>query len=192
LATRAVRWRGRHLPVIAVVGAIVALALVATAVADGPLGKDGAPGSGFAGFWLAMLAAGYGEELGWRGLAVPRLLERTDALRTSLLVGALWAAWHWPLFVLYDTFDLGLGGVLPWLGALLCASVVFTWLVISTAGVVAPVMLHAAVNVGAAADGAPIWLIIAINAGVIAVAFGLPRLYGPGLRPDTARQAGDR
>ncbi len=38
------------------------------------------------------------EEPGWRGFALPRLLTRHSALFSSLLIGAIWAFWHVPLF----------------------------------------------------------------------------------------------
>src|SRR5689334_21633614 len=37
-----------------------------------------------------------GEELGWRGLAMPQLAARRGPLVASLLVGAMWAFWHLP------------------------------------------------------------------------------------------------
>jgi len=46
---------------------------------------------------LAGIAAGFTtvlEELGWTGFAVPRLRLRYSILTTSLIVGVLWAAWH--------------------------------------------------------------------------------------------------
>jgi len=36
------------------------------------------------------------EEMGWRGFALPLLLERYSPLAASVIVGALWAAWHLP------------------------------------------------------------------------------------------------
>jgi membrane protease YdiL (CAAX protease family) len=38
------------------------------------------------------------EELGWTGYAQPRLRERYSVLTTGLMMGLLWAAWHFPLF----------------------------------------------------------------------------------------------
>jgi membrane protease YdiL (CAAX protease family) len=39
-----------------------------------------------------------GEEIGWRGYLLPRLLPRTGPWRASATVGLLWALWHLPLF----------------------------------------------------------------------------------------------
>lgn len=36
------------------------------------------------------------EEMGWRGFALPLLLERYSPFMASVIVGALWAAWHLP------------------------------------------------------------------------------------------------
>jgi uncharacterized protein len=39
-----------------------------------------------------------GEEFGWRGFLLPRLMPRFSVLPACLLVGVIWALWHWPLF----------------------------------------------------------------------------------------------
>ncbi len=40
------------------------------------------------------LLVGFGEELGWTGFAIPRLLRRHGVLATGLFAGVLWGAWH--------------------------------------------------------------------------------------------------
>ncbi len=37
-----------------------------------------------------------GEELGWRGYALPRLLERASPLTAGLILGLIWTLWHVP------------------------------------------------------------------------------------------------
>lgn len=41
-----------------------------------------------------------GEEIGWRGFAIPRMLERFPPLGTAILFGILHAAFHLPIFLL--------------------------------------------------------------------------------------------
>jgi uncharacterized protein len=58
-----------------------------------------------AAYWLANLAFyGYGEEIGWRGLAQPRLQRRHSALTAAVLVSLIWACWHLPLFGITATY----------------------------------------------------------------------------------------
>jgi membrane protease YdiL (CAAX protease family) len=43
----------------------------------------------------ANLVRGLGEEVGWRGYALPRLQSHWGALASSLILGIVWALWHW-------------------------------------------------------------------------------------------------
>jgi uncharacterized protein len=45
---------------------------------------------------LAMPFGPLGEELGWRGTALPLLLQHVSAWKASLIVGVLWTFWHVP------------------------------------------------------------------------------------------------
>jgi membrane protease YdiL (CAAX protease family) len=47
---------------------------------------------------------GLGEEIGWRGFALPKLLESRSPLVASLILGALWAVWHFPYALTRGTF----------------------------------------------------------------------------------------
>jgi membrane protease YdiL (CAAX protease family) len=40
-----------------------------------------------------------GEELGWRGYALPRLLARTSPLAAGTILGLVWTLWHVPAFL---------------------------------------------------------------------------------------------
>ncbi len=54
---------------------------------------------------IFLAIATLGEEIGWRGVALPGLQARGSALKASLVLGFLWAAWHIPFWLLMDTFD---------------------------------------------------------------------------------------
>jgi membrane protease YdiL (CAAX protease family) len=49
-----------------------------------------------------------GEELGWRGYGLPKLLEHWSPLVASLILGVLWGFWHLPTFVLPGMPQYGL------------------------------------------------------------------------------------
>jgi membrane protease YdiL (CAAX protease family) len=48
---------------------------------------------------LQSMTSAVGEEIGWRGLLVPRLTALSGFVAGTLIAGALWAAWHMPLIV---------------------------------------------------------------------------------------------
>lgn len=86
---------------------------------------------------FAIFSGPLGEEPGWRGFAVPRLLASHSAFSASLLLGAVWAAWHLPLALVGDLTLYGTINVL-------LAAFVFTWLYQNTGGsVLLAILMHA-------------------------------------------------
>ena len=87
-----------------------------------------------------------GEEIGWRGFALPRLSERMGLAGASLVLGVIWALWHLPLFLVGGTDTTGQS--LPFFVLSVTAiSVALAWLYARTGGSLLLVMLmHAAVN----------------------------------------------
>jgi uncharacterized protein len=72
---------------------------------------------------------GYGEEVGWRGFALPRLQQKYSPLMASVVLTLFWALWHWPLFLYrpgYTAMDVW--AVAGWFFSLLTGSVLLTWL----------------------------------------------------------------
>jgi membrane protease YdiL (CAAX protease family) len=157
LFSRVVRWRvGWRWYVVVVLGPALFAALVAgLGTVLGGARDEGNP-VGFTGSdWVALpmfllvaaLTDGLGEELGWRGFALPRLLSRQTPLMASLVLGAIWAAWHLPL--VWTS-----GAVLHqrplWLlfPDLMAKAMLFTWVFLHTRGsVLIAVLLHASMNV---------------------------------------------
>jgi membrane protease YdiL (CAAX protease family) len=115
------------------------------------------PEFGFMGFLLYnLLCFGFGEETGWRGFALPRLQARTTALTATLLLTALWALWHWPLF-LYRPRYVGMDalGIAGFVLSMFTGAVLFTWLYNSTRGsIFICALFHATVDVAFTNDGA--------------------------------------
>jgi uncharacterized protein len=52
-------------------------------------------------------AGGLFEENGWRGFALPLLLQRFSPLKATIILGLLWGFWHFPVkFDLFNAFGL--------------------------------------------------------------------------------------
>ncbi len=96
------------------------------------------------------------EEPGWRGFALPRMQASMGALRATLVLGALWAAWHLPQYLVPEWADEN-GGLDPvlivaFLIMVVAIAPVMTWLFNRTHGSLLLVMLaHASINAALAA-----------------------------------------
>lgn len=87
-----------------------------------------------------------GEEIGWRGYALPRLAARLGLGGAGVLLGAIWALWHLPLFFVREADTYGQSFIMYAL-SVIAMSVAMTWLYAHVRGSLLPVMLmHAAVN----------------------------------------------
>jgi len=86
-----------------------------------------------------------GEEVGWRGYALPALQARYGALVSSVILGALWALWHLPAFFNPDTLYSNLPFVLQ-LAFQIPVAILFTWVFNSTGSVLMAILMHAVLN----------------------------------------------
>jgi membrane protease YdiL (CAAX protease family) len=88
-----------------------------------------------------------GEEYGWRGYLLPKLLPLGET-RAILLVGIIWSAWHLPIIII----GLNYGGEPLWLALLLFAlttillSFPFAWFYLASGSVLAVALMHATLN----------------------------------------------
>jgi len=87
-----------------------------------------------------------GEEIGWRGFALPRLMERFGPWPASTILGVVWAAWHLPLFYLEGMPQHG-SPFAPYVAYTIALSLILTFLAQRTRGsVVIATAFHGAVN----------------------------------------------
>jgi uncharacterized protein len=95
---------------------------------------------------ILALTDGLGEEVGWRGFALPRLQEWLSPPIASVLLGVVWAAWHLPLLWTHGAPLEGRSFLLLLL-QLVPTAILFTWVFNHTrASVLIAVLLHATQN----------------------------------------------
>jgi len=87
-----------------------------------------------------------GEEIGWRGYALPRLSKRFGLALSSVLLGIIWALWHLPLFY-FETADTFHRSFPLYALQVTGLSVIMAWLFWKVNGNLLPLMVfHAAIN----------------------------------------------
>lgn len=123
-----------------------------------------------AGFvWLMFITSG--EELGWRGYALPRLLEYSDRpVLVSIGLGLVWGLWHLPLYLLpgQSAFPLPLFLIFT-----ILQCVLYTVVFVRTKGSLLPaVLLHAGTDIAPRVFQLPrlpstFWIIVDLVLGLV-------------------------
>jgi uncharacterized protein len=101
-------------------------------------------------FFAVMFTSGpFQEEFGWRGYALPRLNEKFSPFYSSIILGFLWAIWHWPQFLVPEDLT-GMFYVTPFWSFILTvmsANFIYTWIHNKTNGsILAALILHTQMN----------------------------------------------
>ena len=74
-----------------------------------------------------------GEEIGWRGFALPRLQQRWTAFMSSIILGLIWWVWHIPFWIVLGELEtFGFGYWLMNLAFITAVAVYITWLMNNT------------------------------------------------------------
>lgn len=123
-------------------------------------------------FFYVLFFSVLGEEIGWRGYALPRLQTRYGWLGASLILGLIWSVWHLPLFWLPGNFHQTIPLPLFLLQSVALA-VIYTWLYNRTKGsLLIAHLFHTASNVtlgvlpvlpaDTGGDLAPLWITVGL------------------------------
>jgi membrane protease YdiL (CAAX protease family) len=146
LLRRTVRWRvglGWYVVAILITEAVTLAAAAAPALWGGPVRIEHLPLDGLK---VALFVTVVGEEIGWRGFALPRLMAYWRATPASVILGLMWGLWHLPTFFLAGTAQ----SQFPFPAYLLyttALSVLMTWLFFRTQGsVFFATVFHGCVN----------------------------------------------
>ena len=154
LLSRMVRWRVGLLWYAAALGLPVGVYLFAVSL-NILLGASASTGEQFGNWYLIFplfaysllfpLSGAFGEELGWRGFALPRVQIRLWALYAALIIGVVQTAWHLPLFISDPSTPL-----VPLIVGFMGLGILATWVFNNTRGsVLMTMLLHASFNTNA-------------------------------------------
>jgi membrane protease YdiL (CAAX protease family) len=139
----------------------------------------------YLGWWVLLVwlvSFGFGEEIGWRGFALPRLQKVMSVQRATFILALLWSLWHIPAFFYLDTIE-NLGGLVIIPGfviGMLFGAVLFTWLYNGTGGSILMVAIwHALFDLLTASKAGQDIIPIVTTAGVITWALFVANVEKP-------------
>jgi membrane protease YdiL (CAAX protease family) len=119
------------------VGVVVAVSvlpnLIAVVISErgvSHLSPEASPGS-LVPWFVFLFVVAVIEEIGWRGYALPRLLETHSLMASSAVLGVVWTFWHVPLFLIPGTWQYaqGFGSPVFWryMIQILPRTYLYTW-----------------------------------------------------------------
>lgn len=95
------------------------------------------------------ILAAAGEEIGWRGLLVPRLFNMTSSFtKTCIITGLIWASWHYPVLI-YAGYNAGtpaIFGLVMFTMLVVEITFVMSWLRLRSGSLWTVVLFHASHN----------------------------------------------
>ena len=136
---------------------------------------------------LIGIGAGFFEELGWTGVAIPRTRARHDLLRTGLLVGVAWGAWHflavyWGSAAAFDSVPVPLYLAVSLFSILVPYRVLMVWVYERTQSLFVAILMHASLTTSSILLGPPVggWPLMAHDLVVAAILWGVIALLPRG------------
>lgn len=175
-----------YLPIILLMPAATVLAYGLMRLTGLPLPAPQFPVVAAVAMFLAFFVAGLGEELGWSGYAIDALQARWNALGSSILLGLVWAVWHWvPLLQAHRSATW----IAWWSLWTVATRVLMTWLYNNTGkSVFGATLFHDMTNLswqlfpnhGSHWDPRITGLILACAAGIVTLIWGPRTLAGYG------------
>jgi CAAX protease family protein len=119
-----------------------------------------------------------GEEIGWRGFLLRKLLERRSPLEATAIVAVAWALWHAPVYLL-PGMPLANGSYPAFIVWIIPLTFLLTWLWLHTRSAWLAMVMHGAANLAGTlvfplADPVPMFLFAGLGTALVALAVVVP------------------
>ena len=86
-----------------------------------------------------------GEEYGWRGFLLPRLMKRLNVLYSSIILGLIWGFWHFPAYLIGTGVPLEMDFPVFLLWVVL-GTLFISWIYYYTGSVLTSILAHISAN----------------------------------------------
>ncbi len=115
----------------------------------------------------------FGEEIGWRGLLLDELSRKMSRTEAILMIGVIWAAWHFPLIILfgYNYPENRLLGLLLYMVICIIWSWILAILRTKSLSIIHPSVMHGTINSlgGLMLITVPVDRVIGIPVGLLSI-----------------------
>ncbi|SHF25976.1 CAAX protease self-immunity [Arenibacter palladensis] len=86
-----------------------------------------------------------GEEYGWRGFLLPRLMDKFNLLYSSIILGLIWGIWHFPAYLIGTGVPLQMDFTVFLLWVIL-GTLFISWIYYYTKSVLTSIIVHISAN----------------------------------------------
>ena len=94
---------------------------------------------------MVIVLIAIGEEYGWRGFLLPRLMKRYNLFYSSIIVGLLWGFWHFPAYLIGTGVPLDMNFMVFLIWVLL-GTFFISWIYFYTKNVFTSILAHIGAN----------------------------------------------
>lgn len=95
---------------------------------------------------LVIILIAVGEEYGWRGYLLPRLLKKSSVYKSSLILGLIWGFWHFPAYLIGTGVPQQMNFLVFLLWVVL-GTLFISWIYYYTRSVLTAILAHMGANV---------------------------------------------
>lgn len=94
---------------------------------------------------IVIILIGVGEEYGWRGFLLPRLMKKFNVFKSSMILGLIWGFWHFPAYLIGTGVPLEMNFMVFLLWVVL-GTLFISWIYYYSQSVLTSILVHVSAN----------------------------------------------